>query len=675
MHVILFLAANPRSSHPRKLAEECAQIERELKMTPHRADFRFESRWAVGVDELMRHLTELDPTVIHFSGDGEGSAGLLFEDEQGQPQPVSSRALAMVVETTARNARAVVLNACYSAEQAMALRAKVDCVVGMDGAIGDDAARAFAIRFYGALGNRRSIGNAVDQGIAALAARQLPDEVLPRCLTRAGTDAHRIFLGPSSSPSSPVERPRLGLQSPARTPAADAAMRARVRTAFGRRGHATPNARRDQPVVRDLPCLPADVRVLSQPRPEDAARTRDLLREMHARLLTGYAADAVTRAVHIVEMAIKVLTGLPSSTPVALGDLIDELRHRGRFEFLADARWLCELRTATEHLLGQVHGDRDRDGRRAAEIAIRFALITGLVTASDASECQSSAAWEASKASSSALLRLDRAAHRKALDDLLVLPRRVAMVLIHGEVDQGHDHFAEIMTWRLRSASNGRWQEILIRWPPQSRSLGTRLAMLFEELAKRIGVKLVPPTDDPATPEGARAWAPALAPIVAALDARRERLFLHHVVRWLRTGAGGDDALIDAYVRAIWAGITPRSDEQIVVGFDLRRIERRGLPLTRPWRIAREELAAARAIERVLDRHQMSLGGTCLALPELRSVPVPDLVDWLRAEGGRSRDSAVAEATQLVSSTRGGRFDLVVQRLTALNLDRQRETK
>lgn len=194
--VILFLAANPRGSHPLRLAEECAEIQRELKMAPHRDDFRFESRWAVGVDELMRHLMELDPTVIHFSGHGGGSAGLMLQDEQGHPQPVPARALAKVVGTTAPSARVVLLNACYSTEQAEELRAGADCVVGMDGAIGDDAARAFAIRFYGALGNRRSIGNAVDQGIAALAAKQLPDEVLPRCLTRNSIDAHRVFLDP-----------------------------------------------------------------------------------------------------------------------------------------------------------------------------------------------------------------------------------------------------------------------------------------------------------------------------------------------------------------------------------------------------------------------------------------------------------------------------------------------
>ncbi len=194
-HVILFVAVNHRGGNPLKLGEECAEIQRELRMARNRDAFRFESRWAVSIDELMRHLTELDPTVVHFSGHGGGSIGLVLLDEQGQPTSVSGRALAMMVHAAARNVRLVVLNACYSTAQAEALGAKIDCVVGMDGAIGDDAARAFAIRFYGALGSGRSIGNAVAQGVATLAAKQLPDEVLPRCVSRDGVDPHEVILG------------------------------------------------------------------------------------------------------------------------------------------------------------------------------------------------------------------------------------------------------------------------------------------------------------------------------------------------------------------------------------------------------------------------------------------------------------------------------------------------
>ena len=59
------------------------------------------------------------------------------------------------------------------------------------------------IRFYGALGNRCSVGNAVAQGVAALAAKRLPDEFLPRCATRDGVDAGEVFLGPGATPVAP----------------------------------------------------------------------------------------------------------------------------------------------------------------------------------------------------------------------------------------------------------------------------------------------------------------------------------------------------------------------------------------------------------------------------------------------------------------------------------------
>ena len=117
--VILFLAANPAGTDIRALDQECAAIERELKLTPGRDDFEFRSKWAVTVDELMRHLLELQPAILHFSGHGNAQ-GLLLEGDDGRPQPVTPAALAKMVKTAARTARLVVLNACYADTQAEA---------------------------------------------------------------------------------------------------------------------------------------------------------------------------------------------------------------------------------------------------------------------------------------------------------------------------------------------------------------------------------------------------------------------------------------------------------------------------------------------------------------------------------------------------------------------------
>ena len=217
-HGILFLAANPSETTRLALDEECAAIERELRMTTGRDDFEFRSKWAVSVDEVMRALNELQPTVIHFSGHGGGSsgvyvhhvrrwprlahrdidimatAGIQLQDEQRRPQHVSACALTQMIGSAAPSARLVVLNACFSDVVADTLRRVVDCVVGMRGAVGDEAARSFAVGFYRALGHRRSVGNAVEQAVATLAAKCLPDEHLPICRTRDGVNAAEVTL-------------------------------------------------------------------------------------------------------------------------------------------------------------------------------------------------------------------------------------------------------------------------------------------------------------------------------------------------------------------------------------------------------------------------------------------------------------------------------------------------
>ena len=215
--LILFLAANPRNTSRLALDEECAAIERELCMATNR-DFEFQSKWAVTVDELMRQLNALQPTVVHFSGHGTGAggaggessaplrdvdaatdrrcrSGIYLEDGRGGPQFVTADALTKMIKATAASVRLVVLNACYSEAQADAVCSVVDCVVGMDGAIDDAAARAFAVSFYRALGHRRSVSNAVEQAIATLAGAQLVGEHIPRCRTRDGIDAGQIILG------------------------------------------------------------------------------------------------------------------------------------------------------------------------------------------------------------------------------------------------------------------------------------------------------------------------------------------------------------------------------------------------------------------------------------------------------------------------------------------------
>lgn len=204
-HTILFLAANPQGTDRLALDEEARAIEDELATSGHRDHFEFVTRWAVRPLDLLRHLQKLKPTIVHFSGHG-GSQGattsgrtrdvemaptdvgytLHFHDTDGSARAVTGEAVSEAFGAAGESVRVVVLSACYSDVQSEALLAHVEFVVGMTAAIGDAAARAFAIGFYGGLGNHQSVMNAVKSGRAAIALEGLSDNTLPQIRTRTG---------------------------------------------------------------------------------------------------------------------------------------------------------------------------------------------------------------------------------------------------------------------------------------------------------------------------------------------------------------------------------------------------------------------------------------------------------------------------------------------------------
>jgi hypothetical protein len=218
-HTILFLAANPAGTDRLALDREAHDIQAELERSGHRDRFEFVTRWAVEPLDLLRELRKLKPTVVHFSGHGgRGAAGvrppqvrrdidggvehgvddarygLFFQAADGRAQLVSTAALEQTFGAAGSSVRLVVLNACYSERQAEALLAHVDCVVGMSGSILDDAARNFAIGFYGGLGERESVAAAYQQGRAAVSLVGLRDGERPQLAVRTGVDASRLVL-------------------------------------------------------------------------------------------------------------------------------------------------------------------------------------------------------------------------------------------------------------------------------------------------------------------------------------------------------------------------------------------------------------------------------------------------------------------------------------------------
>jgi hypothetical protein len=176
---ILILAANPKNTPPLRLDEELRDIEEGLRRAQKRDQFSLEQKLAVRPRDIQRALLDIKPQIIHFSGHGKGEEGLVFEDEIGQSKLVSGVALAGLFKLFADRIECVVLNGCYSEEQAKAIAQHINYVIGMSQAIGDKAAIEFAVGFYDALGAGYPIEFAYKLGCSAILMHGIQEHLTP----------------------------------------------------------------------------------------------------------------------------------------------------------------------------------------------------------------------------------------------------------------------------------------------------------------------------------------------------------------------------------------------------------------------------------------------------------------------------------------------------------------
>jgi hypothetical protein len=191
---ILFLAASPKTADRLRLEQEARDIEEKIRLAQKQKDMVFVNKSAVRVGDLQFYLNEEKPTIVHFSCHGTVGGSIILEDKDGNAVQIPKEALARVFNVLKDNIRCVVLNACYSLEQAAAISQYIDCVIGMSSEISDDAAIAFASAFYLAIAEGRSLKNAFDQGINELMLWSIPEEDIPKLIPKPDLDLDKIIL-------------------------------------------------------------------------------------------------------------------------------------------------------------------------------------------------------------------------------------------------------------------------------------------------------------------------------------------------------------------------------------------------------------------------------------------------------------------------------------------------
>lgn len=214
---ILILTANPKDTVKLRLDEEVRDIREGLQRSQQRDQFIIEQRWAVRPRDIQRALLDIEPQILHFLGHGTSNEGLVFEDNAGNAQFVTGEALASLFSLFAEYIECVVLNGCYSAEQAEAIVQYIPFVVGLSQAIERKAATEFAVGFYDALGNGRPIDFAHKLGCSAIQLGGYQVDAAPVLLQKpAETDS-----GSAPDIASPAKTPATQPQPFTQTPNLD----------------------------------------------------------------------------------------------------------------------------------------------------------------------------------------------------------------------------------------------------------------------------------------------------------------------------------------------------------------------------------------------------------------------------------------------------------------------
>jgi CHAT domain len=161
---ILILTAEPDDVDRLRIDREIREIQEQVRSSDLRDSIVFQYRPATRFIDLIQHLNETEPDVVHFSGHGH-ERGIALHDEHDQLREMTNEELGGLLAVAPKPLKLVVFNSCRSAEQARVAAKYAAAAIGMQESIGDEVARVFAGQLYNSLGFGRSLGLAMQQAM------------------------------------------------------------------------------------------------------------------------------------------------------------------------------------------------------------------------------------------------------------------------------------------------------------------------------------------------------------------------------------------------------------------------------------------------------------------------------------------------------------------------------
>jgi hypothetical protein len=168
---ILLVFANPAGTDQLRLGREEKVIRNAVESGNSQENIALDACPAATIDDLRRALLKKKYKIVHISGHGSDS-GLILEDESGLPKIIPKEALAelFTLHQSHDNGsiECVVLNACYALSQGELISSSVPYTVAMAGELGDMASIEFSRGFYDAIGAKKPVKYAYNQGCNAV---------------------------------------------------------------------------------------------------------------------------------------------------------------------------------------------------------------------------------------------------------------------------------------------------------------------------------------------------------------------------------------------------------------------------------------------------------------------------------------------------------------------------
>jgi uncharacterized protein YjbI with pentapeptide repeats len=195
---ILFISANPRKEGKPLLdiAQERTDIYTTLRGTDNRDQFPYPINWdGIKGGDLLTTFDDFKPEIVHFSGHAtkvEGLPVFLSKNDHNKGEIVAKDPFIQSFELFKDVIKCVILNACYSEEQAKQIARYIPFVIGMSDKVDDREAKVFSSYFYKAIGNGNDIKRAFDIAKTQLGNEKMNSDIPQMC----SREENKLYLYP-----------------------------------------------------------------------------------------------------------------------------------------------------------------------------------------------------------------------------------------------------------------------------------------------------------------------------------------------------------------------------------------------------------------------------------------------------------------------------------------------